>query len=56
MARAQGVRLALQLLCPVMDALGRTQSRQALASAISSMSGRWSAIRPLSRWRAKGSN
>jgi acetyl esterase len=31
MARGQGVRLALQvLLCPVMDALGRTQSRQTL--------------------------
>jgi acetyl esterase len=31
MARARGIRLALQvLLCPVMDALGRTQSRQAL--------------------------
>jgi acetyl esterase len=31
MARARDIRLALQvLLCPVMDALGRTQSRQAL--------------------------
>ena len=31
MARARGIRLALQvLLCPVMDALGRTQSRQTL--------------------------